>query len=281
MIIERLIARGVAYVAEDHVLFSVARWSAARRCRDTARSRSRSLDEMLAGARVDVAPYKRDPMDFVLWKPSGPQRAGLAVARRHRDAGPSGLAHRVLGDGVEASGQGLRDGSPATIRRREVFDIHGGGIDLVFPTTRTRSPSPAARSARRAWRMSGCTTASCRSKARRCRRALGNFITIHDLLREIGPARCCASPCCARITASRSTGRCAGSRRARRRCDRWYGLCGAAAATGVRRERARSAGGRSQHAEDDRRAACRSTAAARMTSSVANLRALGFLSESC
>ena len=60
---------------------------------------------------------------------------GLAVARRHRDAGPSGLAHRVLGHGVEASRRRPSSrGWPATTREaRETFDIHGGGIDLVFP----------------------------------------------------------------------------------------------------------------------------------------------------
>ena len=58
----------------------------------------RSLDEMLAGARVEVAPYKRDPMDFVLWKPSKPKRAGLAEPGRDRCARPPGLAHRMLGD---------------------------------------------------------------------------------------------------------------------------------------------------------------------------------------
>ncbi len=96
-------------------------------------SRSAPLDEMLAGARVDVAPYKRDPMDFVLWKPSGPQEPGWPSPGRHRDAGPPGLAHRVLGHVVEALDAGFGGGSPATIPRREVFDIHGGGIDLVFP----------------------------------------------------------------------------------------------------------------------------------------------------
>src|SRR6185369_17528709 len=62
-LIERLVASGNAYVAEDHVLFSVPSMS------DYGRLSKRSLDEMVAGARVDVAPYKRDPMDFVLWKP--------------------------------------------------------------------------------------------------------------------------------------------------------------------------------------------------------------------
>src|SRR5262249_15992269 len=66
VLIERLVAAGNAYVAEEHVLFAVPSM------KDYGRLSNRPLDEMLAGARVDVAPYKRDPMDFVLWKPSKP-----------------------------------------------------------------------------------------------------------------------------------------------------------------------------------------------------------------
>src|ERR1700716_1983631 len=65
-LIDRLVAAGNAYVAEDHVLFSVPSMA------DYGRLSKRPLDEMIAGARVDVAPYKRNPMDFVLWKPSKP-----------------------------------------------------------------------------------------------------------------------------------------------------------------------------------------------------------------
>src|SRR6186997_64393 len=63
-LIERLVASGNAYVAEEHVLFSVPAM------KDYGKLSNRPLDEMIAGARVDVAPYKRDAMDFVLWKPS-------------------------------------------------------------------------------------------------------------------------------------------------------------------------------------------------------------------
>src|SRR5262249_31930325 len=65
-LIERLVASGHAYVAEEHVLFSVPSMP------DYGRLSKRSLDELIAGARVEVAPYKRDPRDFVLWKPSKP-----------------------------------------------------------------------------------------------------------------------------------------------------------------------------------------------------------------
>jgi cysteinyl-tRNA synthetase len=112
-LIERLLASGHAYVAEEHVLFSVASMQ------DYGKLSKRSLDEMIAGARVEVAPYKRDPMDFVLWKPSKPGEpawpspAGIATPGRpgwHLEC--SAMSWKNLG---------------------ETFDIHGGGIDLVFP----------------------------------------------------------------------------------------------------------------------------------------------------
>ncbi|HKS63121.1 MAG TPA: cysteine--tRNA ligase [Xanthobacteraceae bacterium] len=112
-LIERLVASGNAYVAEDHVLFSVPSMP------DYGRLSKRSLDELVAGARVDVAPYKRGDMDFVLWKPSKegepgwPSPAGIAAPGRpgwHIEC--SAMSWKHLG---------------------ETFDIHGGGIDLVFP----------------------------------------------------------------------------------------------------------------------------------------------------
>jgi cysteinyl-tRNA synthetase len=113
LLIERLVAAGNAYVAEEHVLFSVPSMP------DYGRLSRRPLDEMIAGARVDVAPYKRDPTDFVLWKPSKPGEpawpspAGIAAPGRpgwHIEC--SAMSWKHLG---------------------ETFDIHGGGIDLVFP----------------------------------------------------------------------------------------------------------------------------------------------------
>ena len=73
---------------------------------DYGKLSGRSLDEMIAGARVEVAPYKRDPMDFVLWKPSKPGRAGLAASPG--GAGPPRLAYRMLGDVADASRRDLR-----------------------------------------------------------------------------------------------------------------------------------------------------------------------------
>ena len=88
--IEHLVAAGHAYAAEGHVLFDVSSKA------DYGKLSRRSLDEMMAGARVEVAPYKKNPMDFVLWKPSDAANARLGIALGPR---PSGLAHRMLGDG--------------------------------------------------------------------------------------------------------------------------------------------------------------------------------------
>ncbi len=112
-LIERLVQTGHAYVADDHVLFDVPSMP------DYGRLSKRPLDEMIAGARIEVAPYKRDAMDFVLWKPSKPgdpswpSPCGISAPGRpgwHIEC--SAMAWKHLG---------------------EIFDIHGGGIDLVFP----------------------------------------------------------------------------------------------------------------------------------------------------
>ncbi len=111
--IETLIDKGCAYIAEDHALFHVSAMP------DYGQLARRSLDEMRAGARVEVAPYKRDPMDFVLWKPS-------------KQGEPSWPSPR----GINAPGRPgwhLECSAMAKALLGETFDIHGGGIDLVFP----------------------------------------------------------------------------------------------------------------------------------------------------
>jgi cysteinyl-tRNA synthetase len=163
-LIERLIADGNAYVAADHVLFAVSSMS------DYGQLSKRSLDDMLAGARVDVAPYKRDPMDFVLWKPSKPGEpswpspAGITVAGRpgwHIEC--SAMAWKHLG---------------------ETFDIHGGGIDLVFPhheneiaQSRCAFHTPTMA---QTWMHNGFLQV----EGEKMSKSLGNFITIRDLLGE-------------------------------------------------------------------------------------------------
>jgi len=109
--IEALIDRGVAYAAEGHVLFEVARFPG------YGQLSRRPMDEMVAGARVEVAPYKRGPADFVLWKPSTPDQPGWDSPWGRGRPGwhieCSAMIRGVLGE--------------------ETIDIHGGGLDLVFP----------------------------------------------------------------------------------------------------------------------------------------------------
>src|SRR5215813_2918669 len=163
-LIERLVAAGHAYVAEDHVLFSVPSMP------DYGKLAKRSLEEMKAGARVEVAPYKRDPMDFVLWKPSKegepawPSPSGIATPGRpgwHIEC--SAMSWKHLG---------------------ETFDIHGGGIDLVFPhheneiaQSRCALHTPVMANY---WMHNGFLQV----EGEKMSKSLGNFVTIHDLLQD-------------------------------------------------------------------------------------------------
>ena len=161
-ICDQLIARGHAYVAADHVLFDVGSMA------DYGKLSGRSLDEMEAGARVDVAPYKRSAMDFVLWKPSPagvpgwPSPGGIVVEGRpgwHVECSAMAAAH--LG---------------------ETFDIHGGGIDLVFPhheneVAQSRCAHGTATMAS-IWMHNGFLQV----EGEKMSKSLGNFVTVHDLL---------------------------------------------------------------------------------------------------
>jgi cysteinyl-tRNA synthetase len=170
-LIEKLVAGGFAYVAEDHVLFSPQAMNAANSVlpRYGALSK-RTLDEMIAGARVDVAPYKRDNTDFVLWKPSKPGEpswpspAGIKVEGRpgwHIEC--SAMAWKHLG---------------------ETFDIHGGGIDLVFPhhENELAQTCSAFHSDRMAnfWMHNGFLQV----ESEKMSKSVGNFFTIRELLAD-------------------------------------------------------------------------------------------------
>ena len=181
--IDRLIARGVAYAAEDHVLFSPNAMDALGWAPRYGTLAHRSLDEMLAGARVDVAPYKRDPMDFVLWKPSKanepgwPSPAGMAPLGRpgwHIECSAMSMATLL-----EPFGGGLQCDDPI----QNTFDIHGGGVDLVFPhhENEIAQSCSAFHSSRMAnfWMHNGFLQV----EGEKMSKSLGNFVTIHELLR--------------------------------------------------------------------------------------------------
>jgi cysteinyl-tRNA synthetase len=183
VMIERLIARGVAYVAEDHVLFSPNAMDALPWAPRYGALAHRSLHEMLAGARVDVAPYKRDPIDFVLWKPSRPNEPGWpgpagigALGRPGWHIECSAMSMATL---LEPFGGGLQCDDP----RRNTFDIHGGGIDLVFPHHENEIAQSccAFGSDRMAnvWMHNGFLQV----EGEKMSKSLGNFVTIHELVR--------------------------------------------------------------------------------------------------
>jgi len=108
--IERLIGQGHAYAAESHVLFAVASDP------QYGKLSHRNRDEMIAGARVEIAPYKRDPADFVLWKPS-----------------PADLPGWDSPWGRGRPGWHIECSAMSETHLGESFDIHGGGLDLIFP----------------------------------------------------------------------------------------------------------------------------------------------------
>ena len=163
-LIERLVKSGHAYVAETNVLFHVPSM------KDYGKLSNRPLDEMIAGARVEVAPYKKDPQDFVLWKPS---KAG-------EPAWPSPAGIKTPG----RPGWHIECSAMSWKHLGETFDIHGGGIDLVFPhheneiaQSRCSFHTPVMANF---WMHNGFLQV----EGEKMSKSLGNFITIHDLLKD-------------------------------------------------------------------------------------------------
>jgi len=159
-LIETLIAGGHAYVADGHVLFDVASDS------DYGKLSRRSTDDMIAGARVEVAPYKKGAMDFVLWKPSDDGTPGwdspFGRGRPGWHLECSAMAGKYLGD---------------------TFDIHGGGIDLQFPHHENEiAQSECANHApfARVWLHNGFLQV----EGEKMSKSLGNFFTIRELLAD-------------------------------------------------------------------------------------------------
>jgi cysteinyl-tRNA synthetase len=161
-LIERLVRSGHAYVAEDHILFDVPSMP------DYGQLSKRPLDEMIAGARVEVAPYKRNPMDFILWKPSKPGEP----------AWPSPC-------GIETPGRPgwhIECSAMSGALLGETFDIHGGGIDLMFPhheneIAQSRCAFHTGLMAN-FWMHNGFLQVEGEKMAK----SLGNFVTIRELL---------------------------------------------------------------------------------------------------
>ena len=157
--IERLVASGHAYEAERHVLFDVTTFD------DYGRLSGRDRREMLAGARVEVAPYKKNPGDFVLWKPSEQSQPGW----------DSPWGRGRPGWHIECSAM-------SAAHLGEVIDIHAGGQDLVFPhheneIAQSRCAHESGQFARY-WLHNGFVTV----EKRKMSKSLGNTLVVHELL---------------------------------------------------------------------------------------------------
>ena len=164
VLIERLVKSGHAYVAEDNVLFNVPSMP------DYGKLSKRPLDEMIAGARVEVAPYKKDPTDFVLWKPAKPGEPSWPAPAGIKTPGRPGWH-------IECSAMAWK-------HLGETFDIHGGGIDLVFPhheneiaQSRCVFHTPVMANY---WMHNGFLQV----EGEKMSKSLGNFVTIHELLAD-------------------------------------------------------------------------------------------------
>ena len=162
--IERLVGSGHAYAAEGHVLFSVASFDG------YGKLARRDTREMLAGARVEVAPYKRDPGDFVLWKPSTPELPGWDSPW-----------------GIGRPGWHIECSAMAAAHLGETIDIHAGGVDLQFPHHENEiAQSECAHGGRtfaRFWLHNGMLTFG----GAKMSKSLGNIETVHDLVRAHPP----------------------------------------------------------------------------------------------
>ena len=159
--VQTLIDKGHAYEAEGHVLFDVSS------DKDYGQLSGRSLDDMIAGARVEVAPYKRNATDFVLWKPSDDDMPGWDSPWGNGRPGwhleCSVMSEKLLG---------------------ETFDIHGGGIDLAFPhhENEVAQSTCAHDGAALAnyWMHGGFLQVD----GEKMSKSLGNFLVVHDLLQD-------------------------------------------------------------------------------------------------
>ena len=206
-LIEKLIADKHAYEDQGHVCFNVPSMA------DYGRLARLNRDELIAGARVDVAPYKKDAADFVLWKPSSDDQPGWDSPWGRGRPGwhieCSAMSSEYLG---------------------ETFDIHGGGQDLIFPhheneiaqSQCAHGPSTFART----WMHNGYLMV----EGEKMSKSLGNFITVHDLLKEHHGE---AIRLCMLMTHYRQplNWTAAGLAQAKESLDRWYGALRSVAIT--------------------------------------------------
>lgn len=157
--IQALIAAGHAYARDGHVLFRVRSYA------DYGRLSGRSVDDMIAGARVEVAPFKEDPMDFVLWKPSDAELPGWDSPWGRGRPGwhieCSAMSYELLGDS---------------------FDIHAGGIDLQFPHHENEIAQSCCAHPQGQFARIWLHNEMLQVEGKKMSKSLGNFFTVRDLL---------------------------------------------------------------------------------------------------
>ena len=159
IMVEDLIESGHAYEAEGHVLFSVESY------KDYGALSGRSTDDMIAGARVEIAPYKANPLDFVLWKPSSDDLPGWASPWGRGRPGwhleCSAMSHDLLGD---------------------TFDIHGGGNDLIFPHHENEIAQSKCCFPSGGFANFWLHNEMLQVDGKKMSKSLGNFFTVRDLI---------------------------------------------------------------------------------------------------
>lgn len=161
VMIQKLLDLGHAYVAEEHVLFHIESFAA------YGRLSGRSLEDMIAGARVEVAPYKKHPGDFVLWKPSDNQTPGWDSPWGRGRPGwhieCSAMSEKYLGVS---------------------FDIHGGGQDLIFPHHENEMAQSCCAHQVSVFAHTWMHNGMVQLEGKKMSKSLGNFITVEDLLKQ-------------------------------------------------------------------------------------------------
>jgi len=160
--ISELFEKGHAYEAEGHVLFAVDSWK-----EHYGKLSGRSVEDMIAGARVEVAPYKKNPMDFVMWKPSTGDQPGWDSPWGYGRPGwhieCSAMSRALFGD---------------------TFDIHGGGIDLQFPHHENEIAQSCACTGIDSFAQFWIHNEMLQVEGKKMSKSLGNFFSVRDLLEQ-------------------------------------------------------------------------------------------------
>ncbi len=162
--IGRLVEAGHAYAAEGHVLFHVPSWP------EYGKLSRRNRDDMVAGARVEVAPYKKDPADFVLWKPSTPDQPGWDS--------PWGFGRPGWHLECSAMNEALNG---------DHFDIHAGGEDLIFPHHENEIAQSVCAHGGTPYVNYWVHNGHLMVEGRKMSKSEGNFLLVHELIEKYPP----------------------------------------------------------------------------------------------